>query len=342
MKIALDAMGGDIAPKNPIGGLKLALETLADVEKFYITGPKDKLEAELDAQQVGQRERIEIVPAAQVVEMHDSGLDAVRKKKNSSITVAVDLVKQGQCQAVVSAGHTGASVTAGTLMLGRLDGVDFPGIASPMPNEHGVCYILDAGANPDAIPRHLVQYAIMGSTYAHYVHGRKSPVVGLMNVGEEDSKGSAMVKEAFTMLKQAPVNFKGNVEGHDIFETELDVIVCDGFTGNVVLKSCEATAKAVFKWVKDELSSGSWIERRWKMLGGGIVRPYLRRIREKGSYDTYGGSPLLGVRGVVIIGHGSSSPVAIMNALRVGMEAVTHEVNPHIQAAITSHAIAHV
>jgi glycerol-3-phosphate acyltransferase PlsX len=342
MKIVLDAMGGDIAPKNPIGGLKLALETLKDVEKFYITGPKDTLEAELDAQQVGQRERIEIVPANQVVDMHDSGLDAVRKKKNSSITVAVDLVKQGAAQAVVSAGHTGASVTAGTLMLGRLEGVDFPGIASPMPNEHGVCYILDAGANPDATARHLVQYAIMGSTYAQYVHGRPSPVVGLMNVGEEDSKGNLLVKEAFALLKKAPVNFKGNVEGHDIFETELDVIVCDGFTGNVVLKSCEATAKAVFKWVKDELSTGPWYERLWKTLGGGIVRPHLKKIRDKGSYDTYGGSPLLGVEGVVIIAHGSSSPVAIMNALRVGMEAVTHEVNPHIQTAITSHVFAHV
>jgi glycerol-3-phosphate acyltransferase PlsX len=227
-------------------------------------------------------------------------------------------------------------------MLGRLEGVDFPGIASPMPNEYGVTYILDAGANPDATPGHLVQYAIMGSTYSQYVHGKSSPVVGLMNVGEEDSKGNLMAKEAFAMLKQAPINFKGNIEGHDIFETELDVIVCDGFTGNVVLKSCEATAKAVFKWVKDELNTGSWLERTWKQIGGGIVRPYLRKIREKGSYDTYGGSPLLGVRGVVIIGHGSSSPIAIMNALRVGCEAVEHEVNPHIQQAITSHIFANV
>ncbi|RBP35500.1 phosphate:acyl-[acyl carrier protein] acyltransferase [Roseimicrobium gellanilyticum] len=337
MKIVLDAMGGDIAPKNPIGGLKLALETLKDVEKFYITGPKDALEAELDAQRVGQRERIEIVPANQVVDMHDSGLDAVRKKKNSSITVAVDLVKQGQAQAVVSAGHTGASVTAGTLMLGRLEGVDFPGIASPMPNEHGVCYILDAGANPDATARHLVQYAIMGSTYAQYVHGRSSPVVGLMNVGEEDSKGNLLVKEAFGLLKKAPVNFKGNVEGHDIFETELDVIVCDGFTGNVVLKSCEATAKAMFTWLKREIES-SFVRK----MGALMAQEAFRAVRKRGSYESYGGSPLLGVKGVVIIGHGSSSPVAIMNALRVGMEAVTHEVNPHIQTAITSHVFAHV
>lgn len=337
MNLALDAMGGDIAPKNPIGGLKLALESLPLVKKFYLTGPKDVIEAELDRQQVGQRERVEIVHSTQVVEMSDSGLDAVRRKKNSSISMAVDLVKQGECQAVVSAGHTGASVAAGTLMLGRLDGVDFPGIASPMPNEHGVCYILDAGANPDATPGHLVQYAIMGSTYAQYVHGKAAPVVGLMNVGEEDSKGNALAKETFPLLKLAPINFKGNVEGHDIFETELDVIVCDGFTGNVILKSCEATAKAMFKWLKHEIEA-SFIRK----MGALMAQQAFRTVKRKGSYESYGGSPLLGVRGVVIIGHGSSSPTAIMNALRVGMEAVTHEVNPHIQNAITSHVFAHV
>src|SRR4051812_34158227 len=157
MKIVLDAMGGDVAPRNPVGGLKLALAALPQVEKFYLTGPPDVIAAELDAQRVGSRERIQVVEATQVVEMSDSGIDAVRKKKKSSVTVAVDLVKQGECEAIVSAGHTGAAVTAATLMLGRLDGVDFPGISSPIPNEHGVCYIVDAGANPDATPAHVVQ-----------------------------------------------------------------------------------------------------------------------------------------------------------------------------------------
>ena len=337
MKIVLDAMGGDVAPKNPVGGLKLALESLPQIEKFYLTGPTDVLQAELDAQQVGHRDKIEIVNATQVVEMSDSGLDAVRKKKNSSITVAVDLVRGGECQAVVSAGHTGASVTASTLRLGRLDGVDFPGIASPLPNEHGVCYLLDAGANPDATPAHLVQYAIMGSTYAQHVHGKASPLIGLMNVGEEDTKGNALAKEAFGLLKHAPVNFKGNVEGHDLFLTPLDVIVCDGFTGNVILKSCEATAKAMFTWLKHEIEA-SFIRK----MGALLAKEAFRTVKRRGSYESYGGSPLLGVNGVVIIGHGSSSPLAIMNALRVGAEAVEHEVNPHIQNAITSHVFAHV
>jgi len=337
MNIALDAMGGDNVPQSPIGGLKLALASLPHVQKYYLTGPPDVIEAELDRQQVGSREKIEIVPASQVVEMHDSGIDAVRKKKNSSITVAVDLVKRGQCQAVVSAGHTGAAVTAATLMLGRLEGVDFPGIASPMPNEHGVCYLLDAGANPDAKASHLVQYAIMGSVYSKYVHGRENPIIGLMSVGEEDYKGNDLTKAAFTLLKNAPVNFKGNVEGHDIFETPLDVIVCDGFTGNVVLKSCEATAKVMFKWLKKEIEATTM-----RKLGALMAKEAFLTVKRKGSYETYGGSPLLGLRGIVIIGHGSSSPVAIMNALRVGCEAVEQEVNPHIEAAIASYSLSHV
>lgn len=329
-------MGGDFAPQNPIGGLKLSLKTLPHVEKFFLTGPSDVIAAELDKQQVGDRGRIEIVNATQVVAMADSGIDAVRKKKNSSVTVAVDLVKQGECQAIVSAGHTGAAVTASTLMLGRIEGVDFPGIASPIPNEHGVCYILDAGANPDAKASHLVQYAIMGSVYSRHLHGRENPIVGLMSVGEEDYKGNELTKHSFRLLREAAVNFKGNIEGHDIFETPLDVIVCDGFTGNVVLKSCEATAKIMMKWLKQELTATPL-----RKLGALMAQNAFRAVKAKGSYESYGGSPLLGLRGVVIIGHGSSSPLAIMNALRVACEAVEHKVNPHIEAAIAAHAFTH-
>lgn len=329
-------MGGDFAPQNPIGGLKLALNTLPHVEKFFLTGPTDVITAELDKQEVGDRSRIEIVNASQVVAMADSGIDAVRKKKDSSVTVAVNLVKQGECQAIVSAGHTGAAVTASTLMLGRIEGVDFPGIASPIPNEHGVCYILDAGANPDAKAGHLVQYAIMGSVYSRHVHGRENPIVGLMSVGEEDYKGNELTKHAFRLLREAAVNFKGNIEGHDIFETPLDVIVCDGFTGNVVLKSCEATAKIMMKWLKQELTATPI-----RKLGALMAQNAFRAVKAKGSYESYGGSPLLGLRGVVIIGHGSSSPLAIMNALRVACEAVEHKVNPHIEAAIAAHAFTH-
>ena len=329
-------MGGDVAPRNPIGGLKLALQSMPHVDKFYLTGPTDVITAELDRQEVGERGRIEIVNATQVVEMSDSGIDAVRKKKDSSVTVAVDLVRSGECQAIVSAGHTGAAVTAATLKLGRIEGVDFPGIASPIPNEHGICYILDAGANPDAKASHLVQYAIMGSVYSRHLHGRENPIVGLMSVGEEDYKGNELTKHAFRLLREAAVNFKGNIEGHDIFETPLDVIVCDGFTGNVVLKTCEATAKIMMKWLKQELTATPL-----RKFGALMAQNAFRAVKAKGSYESYGGSPLLGLRGVVIIGHGSSSPVAIMNALRVACEALEHKVNPHIEAAIAAHAFTH-
>ena len=333
MKIALDVMGGDHAPQNNIGGVKLALEALPELEKLYLVGTPGIVEAELERQGVSSS-KIELVASTQVVDMADNGLAVVRGKKDSSMSVAARLVKDHECQAVVSAGHTGAAVTAGTLIIGRLPGVDFPGIASPMPNEHGTCYLIDAGANPDAKPNHLVQYAIMGSVYTRHLHGREKPIVGLMNIGEEEGKGHELARESAVLLREAPIHFRGNVEGHDIFETPLDVIVCDGFTGNVVLKTAEATAKVVFKWVKAEMGAGSPLLKAWKGLGGAIVRPYLRTVKDKGSYDTYGGSPLLGIKGVLIIAHGSSSPLAIMNAIRVAGESISHKVNPHIEAAI--------
>jgi glycerol-3-phosphate acyltransferase PlsX len=337
MKIALDVMGGDHAPHNNIAGVKLALEALPMIEKLYLVGQMEAMERELAKQGVS-RERLHLIHASQVVDMSDSGLDAVRKKKDSSMSIAARLVRDGECDAVVSAGHTGAAVAAGTIIIGRLPGVDFPGIASPMPNEYGTCYILDAGANPDAKPEHLVQYAIMGSMLARHVHGKANPVVGLMNIGEEDGKGNALARDTLPLLRAAPVNFKGNIEGHDIFETELDVIVCDGFTGNVVLKTAEATAKVVFKWVKAEITSGSPWLRAWKALGGSIIRPYMQKVKQKGSYDTYGGSPLLGIRGVLIIAHGSSGPTAFMNAIRMATESVQHQVAPHIEQALAEYA----
>ncbi len=340
MKIALDVMGGDFAPQNNIGGVKLALAALPRLEVLYLVGTPDVVEAELERQGVSSP-KIKIVKSMSVVNMEDPSTDALRKKRDSSISVAMDLVKQGEAQAVVSPGHTGAAVAAGTLILGRLNGVERPGIASPMPNEHGTCLLIDAGANTAPKPSHLVQYAIMGSVYSKYIFGRENPIVGLMSVGEEEGKGNDLTREAYELLKDAAINFRGNVEGSHLFSTPLDVVVCDGFVGNVVLKTAEATAKAVFKWVKDEMTSGSPIVRAWKMLGGGIIRPYLQNVRKKGSYETYGGSPLLGCKGTVIIGHGSSPPLAVMNALRVAGEAIEQQVNPHIEAAIQQYNFTH-
>lgn len=329
MKIALDVMGGDHAPANPIEGAKLALEAMPRIERLFLVGQPDAVETAMKAADL-RDPRIEIVPASQVINMTDSSTDALRTKKDSSISVAMELVRDGHCSAVVSAGHTGASVAAATVRLKRLKGVDRPGIASPLPNEYGMANIIDAGANPEAKPLHLFQYAIMGHVYARQVLKRSKPVIGLMSIGEEDEKGTELTREVFRMLKQTDLNFRGNIEGHDLFETRLDVIVCDGFTGNVMLKTCEATAKVMFKWIKDEIHRSTPLRK----LGAMMARDSFRKVKERGNYETYGGSPLLGVNGVVIIGHGSSSGLAIRNAIGVATDAVRHELNPHIEAEI--------
>jgi glycerol-3-phosphate acyltransferase PlsX len=210
--------------------------------------------------------------------------------------------------------------------------VDRAGIASPLPNEHGICNILDAGANPESKPEHLVAYAIMGTAYAKYVLGVKDPKIGLMSNGEEDEKGTTFTKETFKRLKATPgINFIGNVEGHDLFETQLDIVLCDGFVGNIVLKSVEATAKAVSKWLKTEIK-----ETPLRMAGALLAQGAFKALKAKSSYETYGGSPLLGVNGVVIIAHGSSSGLAVRNAIRVAVETVEHKINPRIEEAMAT------
>ncbi|MDG2123688.1 MAG: phosphate acyltransferase PlsX [Verrucomicrobiales bacterium] len=328
MKIAIDAMGGDLAPAAVVGGAKNALRDSSSVSKLFLVGDESKIRSELDSQSVAT-DKIEIVHASEVIEMGDSAAKSIRRKKDASISVAVNLVKSGDADAIFSAGHTGATVVAASLKLRTLPGVDRPGIASPLPNEFGLCNIVDAGANVDAKAMHLVHYGIMGSVYARHVLGKKNPVVGLMSVGEEEGKGTDFTREVFNLLREAPINFKGNVEGHDLFETELDVVVCDGFTGNVVLKSCEATANAMFKWLKQEIYKSPV-----RKFGATLAKPAFRAVHDRANYESYGGSPLLGVNGVCIIGHGSSSPLAIQNAIHLAIESVAHGVNPHIEEEI--------
>jgi len=319
-------MGGDHAPAAMIEGAMLALEDNGiDVGKLFLVGDETTVEKELTHLSYAHS-KIEIVHSEQVVEMHESAVKSVRKKKKSSISVAVDLVKSGDCQAIVSAGNTGAAVAASTIKLRNIPGVERAGIASPLPNENGPCNIVDAGANVDSKPSHLLGYAIMGSVYARHVQGKENPIVGLMSVGEEDSKGTDLTREVFGLLKESGLNFIGNVEGHDLFETPVDVVVCDGFVGNVVLKSCEATAKAMFKWLKEDIKATPI-----RQMGALIAKEAFKATKERGNYETYGGSPLLGVNGICIIGHGSSSPRAVKNAIRVASEAVRHHVNPHIE-----------
>jgi len=330
MRVALDAMGGDHAPRNCVDGAVLALREYPHLEKLFLVGDEAQIRAELDRNGCTDS-RVEIVHTTQVVEMHESPVDSVRRKKDSSISRAVDLVKNRQADAVVSAGHTGAAVASTTIKLRMLEGVDRPGIAALLPTETNLCVLIDAGANTDARPDHMLQYAIMGAVFSRYVLGYKNPAIGLMSIGGEDAKGSEFTKDIFKLLRASGLNFRGNIEGHDLFQNPVEVVLCDGFTGNVVLKSCEATAEAVFHWLKNELKRTPL-----RLAGALMAKGAFQTIKKKTNYEEYGGSPLLGVDGVCIIAHGSSSALAIKNAIRVAMESIKTKINPHIVEEIAA------
>lgn len=324
MKIALDAMGGDFGPPNLVGGAVLALKEYRRIGKLFLVGDAAQIEAELKKNRCNDK-RIEIVQASQVVDMSDRAVEAVRRKKDSSVSRAVDLVKHGEADAIVSAGHTGAAVAASTIKLRTLEGIDRPGIAAVLPTETNVFVLIDAGANVDARPEHLLQYAIMGSVYSRHVLHYKNPTVGLISLGEEDVKGTEKTKEVFKMLKRSSLNFVGNIEGRHLFEDPVEVVVCDGFVGNVILKTCESIAVAIFAWLKHELMRSTK-----RKVGAFLAKNAFLEIKDKTNYEEYGGSPLLGVNGICIIAHGASTPLAIKNALRVAAESIEHQVNPHI------------
>jgi glycerol-3-phosphate acyltransferase PlsX len=324
VKIALDAMGGDFGPPNLVAGAVMALREYPRITKLFLVGDTAKIKAELKKYDCNDG-RIEIVHATQVVDMSDRAWSAVRRKKDSSVSRAVDLVKYGQAEAIVSAGHTGAAVAASMIKLRTLQGIDRPGIAAVLPTETNVFVLIDAGANVDARPEHLLQYAFMGSVYSRHVLGYRNPTVGLVSLGEEDVKGNEMTKEVFKMLKKSSLNFVGNIEGRHLFEDPVEVVVCDGFVGNVILKTCESISVAIFTWLKHELTRTPL-----RKAGAFLARDAFHTIKSKTNYEEYGGSPLLGVNGICIIAHGASTPLAVKNALRVAAESIEQQVNPHI------------
>jgi phosphate acyltransferase len=331
MRIALDAMGGDYAPKNIIEGAALGLKELPEIEKLYLVGDATAIGTELKRLEC-KDPRVEIYHASEVVTMKDSAAKAVRHKKDASICRAVDLVKSGSADAVVSAGHTGAAVAACVLKLRTLKGIERPAVACLLPTESNVFVLIDAGANPDSTPDNLIQFAIMGSVFSEHVLGYKNPSVALMSIGEEDMKGNDVTKETFKLLKASNLNFRGNIEGHDLFERPSEVVVCDGFTGNVVLKTSEAIAHAIFSWLKHEL-----FRNPLRKLGAKLAEGAFKAIKAKTNYEEYGGMPLLGVNGVCIIAHGASSPLAIKNAIRAATKSIKHEINPQILRQIQSY-----
>jgi len=326
MRIAIDVMGGDFAPQQNISGLKAAMVDFPQVTKFLLVGEPERMKREMLHQGVPlDHPRIELVPASQWVEMGESSSVAVRQKKDSSITVAAGLIKDKRADAMVSAGHTGAAVASTVVKVRMLPGIDRPGIACVMPAPPGKFVLLDAGANVDCKPLHLAQYAILGEAYARHVLGVAQPRVGILSVGAEDGKGNDLTRESFALLKLMPVNFIGNVEGHDLFVGHVDVVVCDGFVGNAVLKCIESLAKAMSNLLKERLAKTPV-----RMAGALLSKNAFRELKEITDHEEYGGAPLLGINGSCIIAHGSSSPKAIRNAIRVSCEMVGNRLNEHI------------
>lgn len=330
MKIALDAMGGDHAPGHPVEAALRALAAFPEIQTLILVGDEDVLKRELARHQAAPSDRLHLFHATQVIEMHESPVESVRRKKDSSMCRAIDLVKEGAADAIVSAGNTGALVAAATIKLRNLPGVDRAALATPMPSRSGVWLLLDAGASVDCRPEHLLAFGHMGSIYASHLLGVDRPRVGLLSVGTEEGKGNELTREAYDLLKQASVHFIGNVEGHGLFEGAADVVVCDGFVGNITLKTAESLAKTTFKWIKEEIQANPL-----RMAGALLAQGAFKTIRKKTSADEYGGALLLGINGVCVKAHGSSSVHALFNSLRVACQSVTRQVNPHIVQALS-------
>ena len=308
VKIAVDAMGGDNSPAAEVAGAVAACRNWGC--RVILVGDTDRIQAELDKHQT-QGLELEIHHASEVVGMHDSPSDAVRKKKDSSIRVAFDLAKQGAASAVVSAGNSGAIMAAGMFVFGRVKGVERPAIGTSLPNLNDQTMVLDMGANVDCKPTHLYQFAVMGSIYVENLLGKIQPRVGLLSNGAEEKKGNDLTREAHQLLKGSQLNYRGYVEGGDVYNGSVDVVVCDGFVGNVLLKVSEGLAVAIGTMLKREIES-----RFWAKLGYLLSRPAFDAFKKRINPVEYGGAPLLGIAGTGIVCHGSSDPVAISIAIR--------------------------
>jgi len=326
MKIAIDAMGGDFGPAPNVEGALQAIEE-SGVEAVLV-GDEPQIRDQLRRLGAAER-RLSIVHAPQTVGMHESPALVARKKRDSSIWVATELVKSGDAQAVVSAGNTGASMVAAFFIFGVIKGVERPAIAVSLPTLTGEAVMLDAGANVDCTAQHLHQFGLMGNEYGKHIFSKPNPRIGLLSIGEEDSKGNEVTKEAFKLLKASPLNFIGNVEGRDVYGGEADVIVCDGFIGNVALKISEGLASTIKKLLLKEIA-GSWLGR----LTYAFIAGPLLRLHRRMDYAEFGGAPLLGVNGVSIICHGRSSAKAIKNAIRRAKGLADSSLNQLIQKDI--------
>ncbi|NQT90113.1 MAG: phosphate acyltransferase PlsX [Candidatus Omnitrophica bacterium] len=329
MRIAVDAMGGDKAPQVVVEGAVMAAREFG--YDIVLVGDNEKIQRELFKRGSRGLRNISVCHATEVIGMDEPAALSVRRKKNSSINVGAMLLKDGKADAFMSAGNTGAVVCAVTLRMGLLEGAYRPGIAIIYPTLKDLCVLIDAGANIDPKPEHLLQYAIMGDALQRYILKKRQVKVGLLSVGEEATKGTDFIKETHRLLNASTLKFVGNVEGGDIYTGDYDVVVCDGFVGNVVLKVSESLAQTLAIFLKRKLKQGLMTR-----IGALLSLPAFRSLKKEIDYSEYGGAPLLGVNGACIIGHGSSSAKAIKNAIREAGEFVSHQINQRIVDAIKS------
>jgi glycerol-3-phosphate acyltransferase PlsX len=330
--IAVDAMGSDKAPESEIQGAILACRTLGNPDlRVLLVGPEETLAPALKTALRGSRLPIEIVHASEWISMDDKAAQAVRSKRDSSMRVGLKMVREGRAAGFFTAGNTGAAMATAKMVLGMLAGVDRPALATILPTVSGTpSLLLDVGANVDSDPENLVQFAIMGHMYAKNVLKIYDPRLGLLSIGEEDSKGNALTRDTLPLLRAIPMlNFVGNVEGRDFFNNHIDVAVCDGFVGNVALKSIEGAARLFRTLLRESLKSTVTSQ-----VGALLSRKAFNEFKKRLDYSEYGGAPLLGVRGVCIVGHGSSNAKAVMNGIRVTADFANAEVNSAIEAAL--------
>lgn len=326
IRVAVDAMGGDYAPREVVRGSVRVAHEMPSIEVILV-GDEHRISAELEGAAVPSN--IHIRHASQIIEMGESPVHAVRRKRDASIVVCAQIVQEGQADAFFSAGNSGAAMAVAALQIGRIPGIDRPAIAAPLPSKKGRFVLIDAGANVDCDPSHLLEFGIMGVVYAQVILGIENPTIGLLSNGEEESKGNQVIKLAHKLLRQSGLPFVGNIEGKDVFDGKADVVVCDGFVGNVMLKMGEGTASFIVSLIEEEVRRNPLL-----VVPLAMFRGALRRLKQRIDYAEYGGAHLLGVRGICVIGHGRSHESAIANGIRLTVRSARERMAQRIEGAM--------
>lgn len=325
--IAVDAMGGDLGPPEVVEAVKLAFQNVPKLSKVILVGDQAVLDPELARAGLSQNPNISVHHASEVIAMDDKPLPSLKRKKDASMFRGIELVKKGNAKVLISCGNTGALMAGGTIKLRMLPGVDRSALATVIPNKNRHFVLIDAGANPEARPEHLMHNAILGSIYCRIALGVESPRIGLLTIGTEEGKGNELTHQTHELLKsvRSLINYSGPIEGFHVFDNQVDVVVCDGFVGNILLKTCESLFHTLKDYLKEELTATPV-----RKLGAFLAMGAFKEMKQQLNPDSYGGAPLLGLKGNILKAHGSSNRMAMMNAIRMGTEMVAHHMNDHI------------